>query len=304
MKRAIVVLGILVSLSVVGQQVNYSVVEDAPRYTDLSIMPNVMCDVGGDALGMGLGIEVDYRKKNLPFHIRAQAQKDFMVGWLNGITSNLHSGVQSSISNVELGLALPFSTSTSKTSLPVTLESNLVSSSSTSETYNVTFVNVEGSIEKMKMIRGGLYARRGNWISSDFDNFKLQGFDYIAVQGDFMAKGIYGGISIMNRRNLKIKADDYGECNETRHIEFYADFLFTPLTSFGTFTDNGGTEHDMDTKSNLEASKMGLRGGVIWKNGNFNGHGWYFKLETGLRPSVKGKGAFFAGAFGYALNYK
>ena len=301
-----------INFDVSAQKVKYDIIENNPRFSDISIRPNFTTDVGfGESgFGVGLGLAAEYRKQNLPVNLRLSTYRSMLGNHLTfGV--DYFNGVKKPLFGFELGASYPFLKSTKEKPIKVILKYDLIGNPSYSNTYNVKYIKVNGKKETELLARTGFYHHRNNFTGSSVAGFQLLNqTNDIDVNINFT--GFYAGVALLNRNNIKIKTEEYGISQSTRHNHLYIDLIVAPFSK-ATFIDNEGTrfdkqinkEYELDaTKAVIPTSNVGYRIGWIYNSPKQNSlvSKMYFKLEAGKRPSVVGSGMFFIGSFGFAIN--
>ena len=214
-------------------------------------------------------------------------------------------GSRTAMRGIEFGAAYPIISKSTQKSLPVVLKSVLAGSSATTETYNLTYINVNGTVQNQFSVRSGFYYHKNNWDEKDIT---IGNKSFFVMDGDVIATGFYSGVSLINRKHLVIETEEYGLSSKSAHTQLYFDIILASTPSLGSWTDSTGQvgtamkEYNLNKETNLETAGFGTRLGWIYNTAKPKGNGWYFKLETGIRPGLKGKGFFFIGAFGIAIN--
>ena len=116
----------------------------------------------------------------------------------------------------------------------------------------------------------------------------------------------YGGLSITDNRNLKIRADGYGNKGVHEYSCFYADFMFAPYIKIDDFimdttkqvSSNYYPKHiyKADGEGGFVKKNIGWRVGMFYRNGALD-----MTLEVGSRPGVVNKGGYALITFGVAI---
>ncbi|MFY0608181.1 MAG: hypothetical protein JXR10_15795 [Cyclobacteriaceae bacterium] len=290
----------LMTFSVLGQKINYEILDDDPAFNQLSIMPylSVYSSMETTLGGFNLGGEVFVRK--LPVHVRAH----YDYALLNASITNEFFDAPVTM---EIGAEYPMikSNATKQKKFPL--------KSVGYTTVTTTYIMSDFNIEKMILARGGLMSYTGNFsyynaefngVSSDF-----------TVEGNYSTQGIYLGVASLSRSALKMNAsspnEDFGTIQKLRYFQFYADIIIGMGMDMGKFEDNGlwgsqGISYDIKEESTLGNSSVGFRLGSYYliTNKNHNANGSYLKWELGTRPSPENENIWFMVAYGLMFNMR
>lgn len=184
---------------------------------------------------------------------------------------------------------------------------------------HTSFIKVPATRRVLVHARGGIYTYN-SIISTDLDEklllkgkndkgevFTFGTYNFINSQNQEMIAGydnlldwavnmyvpaIYAGFSRQTVTNLRIKADNYGKKGNRRNINLYADAIFAPVISMGDIKYAGVT-YDVTNgdENSFRKNPLGFRIGMEALSVSKLAFG--IKGEGGVRPGMKGQGAFF-----------
>ncbi len=309
MKKLTTLICVLAAIAVTAQeQVKHTPVSDDPAFNNLSIRPAIAVDMGfAEGWGAGLGVDARYVNDNLPIQFRASWHQNF-------IGSQNINALNKPLMGLEAGAAFAFANTNPKKPLRVVLKSSESRGAYTTTTH-ITYINVDGTLNKRKLLRGGLFMHRNNWSAggiTDDVQITVNGGTPL-MNGNSFATGLYAGIGAQRRNDLVINTEQYGQRRSSLFIQWYLDVLFAPSVNLGEWTDEtgsvgpSGTTYDINKDSDAKAQNVGARIGLLWNTISASAkkpNGLYFKIETGVRPAMQKHSAFFLAYLGFVINSK
>lgn len=311
----------LISYAARAQEIDYTIEQNEPEYSNFV-----------------LGFEpfyIDASKLNFPIGVGVSGMYHGIVDLsfvvnrslfdLNTYSMNATNSLKPH-SAFEIGVGYPLINKVVDKPLRITLSETTVGDYTYSK-----FIMVPGSIKRTVGVRGGIYRYRNSYSNDDFGDIEMDsvtmvasslGYDPGVNQWEpFLANvtvtALYGGISITGTRNLRITSESFsGHRKNAGFSHVYIDAMFAPFINLGSYTHVPvpGDIYNLLPAGNYDLNdsyskrrigfRLGWQGNQALQMGKKSRIGFYYRMEAGSRPGIKGGNWYMLLATGIGLNGK
>jgi len=240
MKKIILSIAMLASISLSAQQINYKIIEDNP---DKAYSNYLVIDF--------MGVDMDFDFQSASIYVGASGRWNFtdkiaVEGLVRPTVFNMSGsgfGIQT-----ETGVFYSLKTSSKNKDLPVVLKYDAFAGETNSgaRVEETKYINVPGTLLSSIGARGGLYVKSSGYESAS---------GAVNIESSRFLGGVYVGMQKTSQAYIKTMIDDKMERIGGAFTRVYADILILPARSISDSTLAATVEKDR---------AWGWRAGMQW----------------------------------------